>query len=241
MRTGLSKPGLVKGKVRQAFADPDMYATSLFVLFVDYFGEEVDEYEHMECLNWAPATIALEIRDEFNLEIPAENFHKLMAAIAIKTSDDFFTRPRRFIELCNILAGDDFDPTIFNPATVPEMAWGMTEALLLEPPEAGEEFNPVIRGYIGFMLEQASIVNPPDILAIALHRDDYNDPLSSFSDDPEMYSAISETLTDKTTELTDLIKDNLQELIAQLANLPLSRGNAEEFVNRAQHFFRSFT
>src|SRR5690606_21189804 len=82
---------------------------------------------------WSPETIAMELEDDYNIRIPQLNRDKLFMAISLVTSDDFFCRLRRFIDACNVLSGSELS-SAFDYADAMECAWGMTEALLIQPP-----------------------------------------------------------------------------------------------------------
>ena len=87
-----------------------------------------------------------------------------------------------------------------------------------------EGFSDEIRFYIGHVVRDAGIVNPPDVLRIAMY-DTAEDPLGAFSDDPEMYQAMYELQQSKSDEITGMLKDNLRELFKELESLPLENGD----------------
>ena len=78
-------------------ADPDSFALTLITIFVDTYG--------MEALAWAPETVRLEIIDDFQVDLPQENFDKLMAAMHLSQTDEFYVSLPTFIEICNVLNG----------------------------------------------------------------------------------------------------------------------------------------
>ena len=211
--------------LRQVLMDQDAYATTLTVILIDVLGTDYFE--------WTPETIRKEVYDEVQAELPDKNIHKIMAVIALLTTDDFYNNLPRFISLCNVLADDDFDPFTFEPADSSEMAWAITEAMLLDPPEDPENaFADDIRYYIGEVTTDEGIVNPPDVLGIARRDTHQPDPLSSFSDDPVMYSAFWDTQRDKGDQLNVMLRERLQELLAQVTSLPLQDGNTDKLLRR---------
>ena len=211
--------------LQKLLTDPETYATALLVLALDRYG--------MELLDWHPSTIKQEIEEDFNVRLPTQNLHKLLAAITILTTDRFERSLPSFIWICNVLTDDTLDPTVFDVATVEEMAWGITEALLISPPDNDEYFHDEIRWYIGAMLNEEGVVNPPDILRLAI-RDDAEDPLNSFADDPVMYAALYQSQADKSGDLKQLIRDSLTELLKQLESLPLENGDTQELLKRTR-------
>jgi len=212
--------------VRKILTDPDTFATTLLVWAIECFG--------MECLEWHPGTIKMELEQRFNCQIPKVNLDKLMAAVMILTTDLFFKDEARFIELANILSGDDFQPDEFDPADSVECAWAVTEALLLCPPDEDdpEPFSENVRRYIGFVLKEEGYITPPDILKIAIGGDFSDQVRYTFSDDPEMFSAVYQGNADKASEVEAIIRDSLRELVAQLQALPLRDGDTAELVQR---------
>lgn len=221
---------------RKILTSPESFGTALFMLLLDYYGPETDEEGGIEnpevhqwlLLKWAPETIARQIFDDFGVEIPPVNFHKLMAAITIVSTDFFFRDPYRFIVLTNALCGDSFDPMTFDVADAAEMVWAISEALLLAHPENENPFCPEIRMYIAKQLKEEGFASAPDVLRLAIGEDFSGAVMNDFTDDPAMFEAIWTTQNDKTEGITRMLKENLAELQDQLQSLPLRRGNAEE-------------
>lgn len=214
---------------RRMLRSPDSFATPLLVLCIDRLGWEMLNDDGSP---WAPETIRYEVQSEFQVRLPDRNLDKIMAAISVLTSDDFFQNLPKFIMICNVLAGDTFDPSVFDPATCAEMAWAITEALLLEPVDNDEPFAEDIRRYVGFMLTEEGFGSPPDVLRIAMR--DGGDPLSVWSDEPDLYQAAYEIQREKTTDIQTMLQSNLVELVHQLEQLPLEKGSTDELLQRMQ-------
>lgn len=208
---------------KSVWLDANSFATTLLTLFIDTYGTEA--------FDWDPKTIESEIESDYGIKLPRSIFDRLMAAISIVATDGFFQSLPDFINLCNVLSGDSFDPTVFDPADAGECAWAMTEALMLSPPDDNEEepFNQEIVDYISEVLKSEGILTPPDILKVGL-RKDYKEIVEKvrydFSDDPEMFQAIFETEKGKTEDINDLVKARLAALVQQLEKLPLANGDA---------------
>ena len=219
------QPNLVFNRtyIQQLLTGPETYATTLLVLALDHYGPEM--------LEWHPQTLQLEFADDFGVQLPQQNLHKLMAAITILTTDRFERSLPSFIWLCNVLADDTLDPTVFDIATAEEMAWGITEALLINPPESEQHFSDEIRWYIGFMLDEEGVVDPPDVLRLAL-RQRLTDPLDDFVDDPEMYAALYTSQQAKSQEIETMLREQLTQLIKQLESLPLTTGDPTDLLRR---------
>jgi hypothetical protein len=223
-RTQYKRPQNSKEVFQQYLLDNDAYATVLLVIFLEHYGTEG--------LEWHPETIHGQMSQDFGVKLPKSTLDKLMAAIAIVTTNYFYREVRRFIELCNILAGDDFDPTVFDPADSAEMAWAVTEALLLSPPEEGEDFDDEIKAYIGFVIREEGMVTPPRVLKNFVAKDFTEEVRYQFEDDPEMFQGIFETQQSKAAELDALVQENMNEMLAQLEALPLREGKTDNMVRR---------
>jgi hypothetical protein len=190
-----------------------------------------------EAMQWAPETIRMELEQDFHLKLPKATLDKIMAAICIVTTNVFYKDVTRFVELCNILSGDDFQPDEFEPADAEEMLIAITEALLLWPPNddaEDTEFSPEIREYIRQVLGQQGILKPFDVLRLAFSGDESAKVDVEFADDPEMYSAIYETQQSKTDELKIVYLENMSALTQQLQLLPLQQGTTENVVRQLQ-------
>lgn len=200
------------------------------MVFIDTYGAEA--------LQWHPQTIRLQLREDLGLEVLQGAMDRLLAAITIVTTDYFFQDLPRFIQLCNVLGGSELDPTVFDPADSVECAWGITEALLLSPPETAEPFCEEIRFYIGKVLADEGYVQPPDVLRIAIDGDFSAKVQTDFADDPEMFGAIWKIQEDKSKEVNAVIRNNLREMLEQITRLPLQNGDTQGLVARLKQNLR---
>ena len=200
------------------WSDPDAFATSLLVLFIDTYGTEG--------LQWHPNTIEIEVEHDFRVEIPPSNFDRLMAAIGLFLSNSFFHSVPDFVRTCVILNGHHVPEDHFVLADAADCAWGITEALLLNPSDQGEPFSEEVRAYVGKVLDDEGILVAPDVLRIGLRDRDLADHVRyNFSDDPEMFSAIHGMEKSKTDAINHLVKGRLRALFQQLGTIQLK--NAE--------------
>lgn len=226
-------PGLTKNKRRDAievFTDETAFATTLVTLLIDIYGTEA--------LYWTPEMLRTETEQDFGFSWDDTLFDRLMAGIVLLVTDRFYKSLPDFVELCNILAGEAMQPGVFAPADVSECAWGITEALLLAPPEEDdpEPFTEDIRGYVGEMLKLEGILSPPDILRIGMHDPSMRDRVRySFSDDPEMFTAIYQVEQGKTDEINGLMKARVATLLDQLEVLPLTNGDAARIAEQMKN------
>ena len=200
------------------------YATTLVVLVVDLYGTEA--------LQWTAETLKMELEQDFHVTLQRNVLDRLMAGILLVTSDAFFKDAKVFVDLCNVLSGAELDPTTFDPADAEEIAWGISEALLLNPPDEDEPFTIEIRKYIGYVLNEEGISSPPDVLRIALRKDAGNRVLSEYGSDPELWDAIRSTESAKADAINQTVRMNLQALQSQLSRLQLENGSVENLLQR---------
>lgn len=210
--------------MQKLWTSPQTFASILLTVFLDRFG--------IEALQWEPNTIVLEIEEEFNVELPQTVLDKLIVAINILTTDSFYKNLPDFIMFCNVMSGDTYRPDMFDPADSAEVAWGITEGLLIAPPDEEEDgpFSDEIRAYIGAVLDQEGIINAPDVLKIALRRANVSDAANEFSDDPDMFNAIYDVEAGKSAEINAIMVEKLNMLLGQLRAIPLQNGATEAVV-----------
>lgn len=208
---------------------PDTFATTLLTILLDTYPEQTED-GHPLVLQWSPYAIELQLQDDFGVDVPKVNLDKIMAAIAVVTSDGFYKSLPQFISLCNVLGNDDVEPDVFDPADAMEIAWGITEAVLLNPPDESdpEPFTDEIRGYIGAILESQGFLRPPDVLRLGLMKPIELNPDYDFSDDPAMFEAMWSGQDAKTEEVNQAIKEQLQALVSQLRSLKLQHGDSSK-------------
>lgn len=219
-------------KLRKVWTDPQSFATTLLILFVDTYGTEGFKWHH--------ETMKMEIEDDFGVTLPQGNFDRLMVAIGLLTTDDFYQSAADFVKWCGILNGD-LVGTSWDEADSSEVAWGITEAVIIDRPAEAEPFSDEVRAYIGAILDREGIIKPPDVLQIGMrHTNDLTSTVQSeFSDDPVMFAAIYDFEGSKTQAVNDYIRHQLQLLHEQLEVLPIRSGDARGVVKRVLQTLQS--
>jgi hypothetical protein len=187
-----------------------------------------------EVFSWAPQTLRLELVRTTGVLVSWPAMERLMAAITIISTDDFFQNGKRFIRLCNVLSGDSLDPEVWDPADTEECAWGITEAYMLTqlPPDA---YCDDVRYYVGSICREEGILQPPAVLAAVAKFDDKLDTgLSEFTDDPELYDIVNYVQQDRAAEIQSTVQARMQDLLEQIRELPLLHGSAEDMLRPFQ-------
>lgn len=213
----------VRDQVAAVWTSPGSFATSLVLLFIDYFG--------VEAFDWEPETIRMEIRDTSGVDISDENMDKLLAMLSAITTNLFYVSMETFHHVCNALSGSVADFGTWDPLDLEEAAWGLTEVGLCDPPEANkpwqDRFSHEVRRYLGVLLTEEGVIHAPELLNLA-ERDSGPEASaeSTFADDPAMLRAFYEDSRRKEKDIAEYLVTRLKSLLAQLETLPLSDAEA---------------
>lgn len=111
-----------EARYTKMLSSPETSATVLHAILRDKYGEDIYE--------WEPETLMLEVRDDFQVDMPPEAMDRWSALQTAMTSDAFFTRTDAFLSICNALASGDPMFEIFDPTSPVEIAWGLLEVSL---------------------------------------------------------------------------------------------------------------
>lgn len=208
------------------FNRPDAFATTLLALAYDTWGEDFLQAEPP----WEPETLRLEVFDTFGVIADSDNILRLGFAITLLKTDEFEKNVKAFIRMCNVFSRQDWDPLVFDPATVMECAWGIAEAIILDDVDE-QEFDEEIRGYLSFTLAEEGFVRIPDIL-IPYAGEQTADVLADYVDMPELYEAMSASQSDRAEEINQAVLHGMAELSSQLRSLQLRSGKSQQFAER---------
>lgn len=220
-------------RLRRLWAGTDGFGFTLLTHFVDHFWREFPDEkspDRRSPLEWTPATIEMELAADLQVEPSATAMDRLQTAIAVLTGDSFFVSPVDFARGCVSLAGPFVPADHMAMPDCKDIAWGITEALLIRPPEDDERemFSPEVIGLIGQALDAEGIINPPDVLRIGARDTDWSARVSyDFSDDPEMFAAVQQVEASRTDEINATVRGGLRRMLEQLRDLPLRYGKTE--------------
>jgi hypothetical protein len=195
-------------EVKLAFESNASTATLLATLLRKHFGDEV--------FFWDPATIYLELRDEFGAEAATPAMDRIAATQVVITTDAFFRRPDAFLNICNTLASGEPSFTLFDPVTTEEAAWAIVEVSLLR------EMEPLaypIKEYIRTILAQDGYTDDyPDVFDAILGKK----PPSAY----DIKELAQRTLHDDQKDAVEIfIDDQLRDLISQFNRIPGMAGS----------------
>lgn len=210
--------------ISKAITSPESFGATLLIAAVDVLGPEM--------YSWTPETIRLELQDELGAKIPPANLSRLFAAINILTTDDFSFRVSRFINLSNILAGDDFDPEEFDPADADEMAWAVTESSFINPDHL-DRFSEEIKGYVCFKCKEEGLARLPGVLSFAQpYWVSNNYSAEHFNTDPTMFAAVQDSIGQPLKEVEQAVQEACVRLFDQLQSLKLRNGDTKDLLQR---------
>jgi hypothetical protein len=193
----------------------DTFGTTMLAIATEAIGENF--------LDWDPESIRLELEACLRTLCHDIAFNRLMGTINVIGSDAFYKSLPDFIQIVNALA-DGIPPGKMVLPDAYDLTWGMTEGLLLWPPDKqdDEPFAPDIVAYIGAALDHEGLTTPPDILRLGL-RDDSKNLLkhvqTEFAEDPILTQAIMQTQRDKTDEIEQNLQSDLVLLVQQLKSI----------------------
>ena len=214
----------------RALANPATFATSLIMILLDEFGTEVFE--------WEPETVTIELASNYNVEIPDENMDKIWSMITALTTNQFYVSVEMFNVITQSLMGEGASFDVFIPADPEDIAWGVTEVLLNDPPEDGEEFSQEVQRYAGLILSENGIFQKPTMLDFAVmpRENPVLDLDTAFTDDPIMFQTAFAQQKQKVELLEAFVKTKLEALMTEIVKLPLQNRDPKFLDNlRKEH------
>jgi hypothetical protein len=186
--------------VRELLSSPQTLATVVHAIMREKYGE--DAYD------WDILTTFMQVQEDFKVEMSSAVTNRWGAIQVVMTTDGFFSRPDAFLAICNTLTTGNPFFDVFNPVTLEEAAWGISEVSLNREMLP---FNYGVRKYIKMLLgpDGYSAQGYPDVFRLAL-------------EDPD---AIREELIDIQTNpnndvLEEYIEDQLRDMASQFNRVP---------------------
>lgn len=202
--------------------DEGTYTTVLLAILWDRYGEEF--------LQWDPVTVNLQLRDDFYVDAREWLLDRVNAGSVLMTTDQFHQALPAFSAICNTLNFGAAPSQLMVPADLDDVFWGVVEARLLEGPEiARQPFAAEIAGYVGVLLSEAGVDEPPAQLSFARLPDheegNRQDALATA--DESFFQVYWEKRQEAKSDYQRAGMQRLQELFAQLAAVPLTNKRAD--------------
>jgi hypothetical protein len=217
---------------RDWLQDPTLFSTSAVILLVDAWG--------VEFLDWDPATVEMELGTTFGIAPTPEILDRINAAVSLFNSNLFFLSLETFSAVCSALNFGVVSSEVFLPADLDDVLWGVSESRVLLGEMATEtDFSHNVARYVGQLLAQEGIDEPPAILAFA-EVDTRRSGIDSaaFVDEVEAQVYYADQ-TDKKEGLESENNARLLSLFQQITRLPLRHGNLEPIKDRLSAAMRS--
>lgn len=205
-------------KQKDFLENRETFGTVLLAILLDSYGTTMFE--------WEAESLIQQVWDDFRAKMPQINRDKVWALIVAMTTNQFYLNIEVFKNTCDVLTGEDADFSTFNPSDPEELAWGVTEVILNDPPEeklGNSEFSHEVEQYTGLILEQNGILQPPVQLTFAQYKTE-NPVLALdtvFADDPVMFQSAHENQLRRKAAVEDYVQFRLQALMLQLDAVPL--------------------
>jgi len=226
----MSLTGQAKQTLKARLEDEQTYATVLLIILLDQFGTEMFE--------WEPETVRMEISDVYGAKLSQLNEDKVWSMITALTTNQFYVSLEVFTATCDSLSNDLHDFGVMTPNTPFELAWAITEVLLSDPfddEHPNGEFSNEIERYVGVVLTENGILEPPKMLGFAEYASENPvlDLDTAFVDDPDMFEAAWGKQQADKQAIEKNVQVNLQALLQSIATLPLENAKPD-FMQKLQ-------
>lgn len=202
--------------IRKLLQSPETAATVVHAILLAKYGEEI--------YDWELLTIIYEVQDDFGIEMPAAVTNKWAAMQTVMTTNAFFQRMDAFLAICNTFAVGEPYFTVFDPATVEEALWGISEVSLNREMLP---FSSAIRGYI----RQITAGDYTD----ATMPDIFRDILNPGEDDDKVVDVRaalkSDLASENMTALQAYLDERMEDMAYQFNQVPSLGMTARNLIN----------
>jgi len=185
----------------------EAFATTILGLLLKVYGQNL--------MSWDGLTIQMEVRDDFQLEMPRTVYDRLMALLSSMTSNQVFIDVPIFDETVSALVGKGLGQEQDAPP-VEDVAWAVTEILLNDPRPKGRNANDPwsrnIKKYVRVVLDDEGMPIAPKALDFA-GNDNVN---AETSDDEAYYAGVWGVQAERAKEVDTWLDDRVALLLAQL-------------------------
>ncbi len=211
-----------KQSLKAALLSESTFSTTLLAICLDAYGTEM--------LEWDPRTLWMSLADDYGVEVPPINKDKLQAITLVYTTNLPFISVETFSHVCNVLSGSEANFHKWDMVTPDELIWGVYEMMLniqidRVHGEKSQEFSHEVRRYMGIILNNDGIFDPPDVLRVAEMPSRAS--LDQWEDDPEMFNAAHDHAQTEKRQLMESLARRLLEFITEMNNIVPLLGDYE--------------
>lgn len=201
--------------------NPESVGSAILIILMDRFGTGMFE--------WEPDTLRMEIQSNFDVIPPQENMDKIWALITVITTNLFYVSMEAFIHICNALGNEGVDFQNYDPATVDEMCWGITEASLVYPPDKEDTFSQEVLTYMRAQLAAEGFTSVPRLLKPYVGEEiiDKSQVEDVITMDETGASAYWKDQQRKLADTDNYVRDQLQRMVDTIIALPLKNSDPE--------------
>ena len=202
-------------QIQDLFRNKNAFATSLMTYMTSAYGTEFIE--------WDPTTVELQLKDDLNMDVPGYTLDKIQAASSLFTSNLFHLSLETFIPLCLTFSRGVAITSTLVPANMYDLAWGVTEARLLEGSDFDQEgFSHNIRMYTGAILDLEGLYDPPKCLDFAEYgkgrKEKAYNAIANRADDYQLFYSMQQ---EKRDNINSALQERFIKLFTELKALPL--------------------
>ncbi len=189
----------------------DAFATVLVAWLLKAYGPEV--------LEWDPDTIAMQLKDDLDVQPGHRPFGRAVALITALTTDAVYHSAQAFDAFVDSMVADGPE----NDQDIPsaeDVAWAVAELAMSDPDHVGD-YGPNVAGYVRVVLNDEGLRRAPALLEFA-------EPLgrgrTSFGggDDGRSAAGSADSAYAATDELDDLIAKRALMLHDQMAEIGIN-------------------
>lgn len=217
-------------QVKRFLEDPRTPASCLLILCLDEWGTNF--------LQWEPDTFLIQAQQSWGAQLPTANRDKIWALVTHLTTNLFYVNLQAFVNICNALNGHGASFEQFEPAEVDELAWGIVEAQLVDPPQKGGVFCPDIKAYLGARLKYEGFQRVPKPLKGLVRLPDRQEETNQvLGGDAIDFKAYWDMQSQRVDAVEAYVRDRLQVLFSTLGALPLVHADQKSLsalLSRAQ-------
>lgn len=215
-------------EIGRLWSDPETFGTSLIALLIDNYGTEILESE--------PEVIRYSLSADLGTEPHEKSIEKVMAMRLVYTTDLFWNTWESFHMVCDALNGNEIDMRMWSPISPEDMAWGITEVMLNDPPEQQKKdpvdgapppppsrFSQEVRRYMGVLLQEQGIDNAFGMLQDA----EFVNTVNTMPTEPVIHKAYFDRKENTKRDVDIYVKRRFAALTNQIQKLPLRNRDQE--------------